>query len=247
MSYNFEKYLSTYSSTIELPGTGEVLQIRPLTTNDMKKLLVYENQQDPLVSEEVLDKIITDTVLTEGFDVKNLYLQDRYWIFIELRKVTKGTKYSFTYQCDKCKSQSIQNIDLDDLDVKKLNSEELEKEVELLGGNMKLEMDFITRGEQKEAYKKIDKKLSPREKQVEMIISDLAASIKSIETPDGKDENIPIAKKMELVGNLPGKEYDKLNEWHKNNDFGIDLNTTIRCPHCGDEKVEQIPLNNFFA
>ena len=246
MSYNFEKYLDTYKFSTKLPGNGETIEFRPLTTNDMKKLLVYENQQEPLAGEEILDQIINETVLTEGFDVRNLYIQDRYWIFIELRKATKGTKYSFPYTCDKCGNQSVQNIDLDKLNVRELEPEKIEGELSILNDNVKLKMDIPTRQEQAEGYKTIDKTLSNTEKQIEMILADLASSVKSISTSEG-EENPPIKDRMDFIANLPGTEYDKLSNWYKSNDFGIDLNIEISCPHCGKYVNTPIPLDNFFA
>lgn len=243
MSYNYEKYLKAHKHEATLPGSGEVVEFRALTTNDMKELLVYENQTDPLVGEEILDQILSETALNEDFDVNNLYIQDRYYQFIELRKATKGTKYSFPYTCKKCGNQSIQNIDFNDLEVKE--KQDSEKEVKLLDGNLVLEMDHITRGEQKEGYKMIDKSLSPSKKQVEMILSDMAASIKSITTPEGKEE-IPMEKKIEFVGGLPSSEYQKIRDWYQKNDFGINLNTKIICDKCEFEEEIQIPLDNFF-
>lgn len=246
--YNYEKYLQSYSFNTILPGSKEEIFFRPLTTNDLKKILIYENQQDPLVGEEILDQVITNVVSNEGFDVNKLYLQDRYFLFIELRKATKGTKHSFQHTCNDCGSQSIQKVDLEnDLGVNNLDLDSVEKELDLMSGNIKLEMGFPTREEQKKAFKTIPKKLSNTQKQVEMLISDMASSIKKIITPEGEEDDVPIEKRMEFVGNLPGQEYDKITEWYNNNHFGIDLNVNIVCPHCGNNETKQVPLDNFFV
>jgi hypothetical protein len=242
--FNFQKYLKTYTNRIILPGSKEEIEIRPLTTNDMKKLLVYENEKDPLVGEKVLDQIINDAVISEDFNIEDLLLQDRYFIFIELRKLTKGSTYNFTYTCKNCKNQSLQTIDLDTIKV--IQKEDYQKELSLMDGNIKLEMGYVTRKEQKEAYSIIDKNLKQTQKQVEMILSDIACSIKSISTKEGKEE-IPIKVKMELIGNLPGKEYDKIKDWYTENNFGFDFNVEIICPHCGHTENIDVPLDNFFV
>jgi len=241
--YNYEKYLETFKYSVELPGTGDNIEFRSLTTNDMKRLLVYENQSDPLVGEDILDQILTETVLTENFNIDNLYIQDRYFLFIELRKATKGTKYTFPYTCKNCKSQSMQSVDFNQLNVKK--REDPEKEVNLLNDNIKLEMDHIKRGDQKKGYKAINKKISSSEKQIEMMLADIASSILSITTPDGT-ENPPVEKKMKFIGDLPSTEYQKLRDWYQNNDFGISLEHQVNCPHCDYKEETQIPLDNFF-
>lgn len=240
--YNYQKYLETYKYSTELPSNNQVIEFRPLTTNDMKKLLVYENQKDPLLGEDILDSIINEVVLVENFNVEDLYTQDRYFLFIELRKATKGSKFTFPYTCSGCKNQSIQSIDLNNLTVKKM--EMTSEEVELLDGNIKLQMGFSTRKEQKDAYKTINKKLRPTEKQVEMVLADISCSIKAIVTSEGIEEP-PIEAKMDFIGNLPASEYDKITKWYRDNDFGIDLNITIYCPDCGKEETTQVPLNNF--
>jgi len=207
MTYNFEKYIQTYKNEKELPGSKEKVEIRPLTTNDMKKLLVYENEKDPLVGEKILDQVINDAVLTEDFDIDKLFLQDRYYLFIELRKLTKGSLYNFTYNCKGCKGQSLQTLNLDEIEPRQKG--EYEKELSLLDGNIVLEMGYVTRKEQKEAFALIEGTMTVTQKQVEMILSDIACAIKSINTKEGK-EDIPIKRKMEFIGNLPGKEYDKI-------------------------------------
>lgn len=246
--FNYEKYLQSYVFTAVLPGSGEEITFRPLTTNDLKKVLIYENQQDPLIGEEILDQIITNVVQNENFNIDSIYIQDRYFLFIEIRKATKGKTHSFPHTCNSCGSQSIQSVDLDeDLDLKNMDLDSLQKELSVLNDNIVLEMGFVTRGEQKEGFKQIPKKLSMSQKQVEMMIADMASSIKTINTPDGKEEDLPVDKKMEFVGNLPGQEYDKIKEWHDNNYFGIDLTIDIVCPTCGHEEKRQLPLDNFFA
>ncbi|MFW6377653.1 MAG: hypothetical protein ACOCZ5_03305 [bacterium] len=211
MAYNYKKYLKTYESIIETPGGKEKLTLRPLTTNDMKKLLVYENENDPLIAEKILDDILTDTVTTENYNVDNQYIQDRYFTFIKLREVTKGSIYKFPYTCKNpdCKLQTVQKIDLSKLNVKPMEIKE--DKVKLLDNNLTLQMGFFTRGKQKEAYSLIDDNLSATEKQIEMMLADLALMIQSIKTPEGEDKP-EIKDMMEFIGDLPQKEYDVLKE-----------------------------------
>lgn len=118
--------------------------------------------------------------------------------------------------------------------------------LEIMGGNLTLEMNHATRKEQKEALKTIDKNLNDNQKQVERIIAELAILVKAINTPDGRD--VPdIKSKMEFIGNLPQGEYDTLQKWKRENDFGIDLTVNIECPACNHEEKTVIPLDNFFT
>ena len=241
--YNYKKYLKTYESSFTLPGSKEEISLRPLTTNDMKKLLVYENENDPLVGEKILDDILMDTVTTEGFNVDNLYIQDRYYVFIKLREVTKGSKYNFPYKCEKCKEKSTQTIDISKLNVTEMEIKE--EKIKVLDNNLTLNMGFFTRGEQKKAYINISPNLSNTEKQVEMMLADLALMVRSIVSPEG-EETPEISEKMEFIGDLPQQDYDTLMKWKKENDFGIDLTVNLRC-RCGYTEKITMPLNDFFA
>jgi hypothetical protein len=79
-----------------------------------------------------------------------------------------------------------------------------------------------------------------------MILSNLAQCIKSIDTPDGKEENLSIKDKMEFVGDLPATDYDSIKEWFNENDFGIDLRINVKCNDCKYESIENMEMTNFF-
>jgi hypothetical protein len=115
-----------------------------------------------------------------------------------------------------------------------------------MGGALVLNLEFPTRKLQEEGYDVIDPSLSVSEKQVEMIIANLAQSIVSIESPSGIDENIPVKDKMMFVGDLPGVDYDTLKNWFDENDFGIDLVIRTKCQYCSNVDEHSLPLNNFF-
>lgn len=243
MAFNFQQHLNVYEKIVELPSNGEQVKIKPITTNQMKKLLVYENENDPIFGEVILDEILGFSVIDKN--VKELILQDRYYLFIEVRKLTKGSKHSYNHTCEKCKSPIINTLDLNNLKVQK-PKKNINKEVDVLNGSLTLSLDFPTRAKQEEGYAQIDSKLSVSEKQVEMIIANLAQSIVSIKSPSGLDEDIPVKDKMDFVGNLPGVDYDILKTWFDKNDFGIDLTIKTKCPYCSTVNEHSLPMNNFF-
>ena len=118
--FDLTKYLNVYDFETTLPGSGEVIKFRPMTTGQLKKMLVYENSTNPMVVEKALDELISSSIISEGFNIGNLYLQDRFFLLIEIRKKTKGELYKFNFTCPQCKSQSLQIINLDKLMVKTL-------------------------------------------------------------------------------------------------------------------------------
>lgn len=245
MSHKYSNLLNIYEKDVPLPGSKEVVKIKPLTTNQIKKLLVHENETDLIGGERILDDILKMAIISDNPDVvRSLLLQDRYLVFIEIRKLTKGSFHTYNFTCPSCKSQSIQKIDLNDLVVKNI-PEDNNNIITILNGGMKLHMGPSTRGEQDDAYKIIDHKLKDSEKQVEMALANMAIAIKGIETTS-LDETVSIKDKMDLIGDLPGQEYDKVKEWFIENDFGVDLNITTKCPYCEFKKEHSLPLTNFF-
>ena len=246
MSLNFSKYLNIYEKTVILPGSNQEVKIKPLNTNQIKKLLVYENETNPVVGEQILDDILKFCIIDSTFDIGDLFLQDRYFLFIEVRKFSKGSLHTFEYTCPNCKSQSIQKINLEELTLTKLVEESIVKEVKILNDVLTINMGFIKRKDQIDAYKTIKKNLSNTQKQIEMAIINMALSIQSIQAPDGIDEEIPLEKKIEFLENLPKFEFEKIKDWFSENDFGIDLTIRKKCPHCGYETFEAMPLTNFF-
>lgn len=247
VEYNFQQYLDVYTKDVELPGSGKTVTIKPLTTNQMKKLLVHEDDEDSIKGESILDEIL-QYCITSGENIGDFELQDRYFLFIEVRKFSKGSKHTYEFTCpnEKCQSQSIQSIDLNDLDIKQ-KPEEVNPEVSILNDKVKLYFKYITRAEQAEAYNQLKiKGKNENQVTVEMMVANMAQSIYCIKSPDSEDNDIPFKVKFDFVGNLPQSEYDKIKEWFDVHDYGIDLNITINCPHCEYSTKDTMPLTNFF-
>lgn len=131
MSENFKRYLNCYEWETTLPGSGKVLKYKPITTGQIKRLLLYSDMEDNKSIESALDNLISECVVSEGFDVKELYLPDRFYLMIEIRCATKGYKYTFQTRCLKCNSQSQNTVDISTLPVKKLGKNDNLLEVKI--------------------------------------------------------------------------------------------------------------------
>lgn len=243
---SFKQYLNVYEFQTVLPGSGEIIKFKPITTGNLKKLLVYENEDNDIVIENALDELISSSVQNEDFDIKNLFLQDRFFLLLELRKKTKGNMYKFTYTCDKCRSQTVQNIDLDKLPTKGTYSES-EDNIQL-ATDISVKLRHVTRKDQVEAFSHVkeDKKMSPLQRATEMALFTHAAGIKSITTPDGTEEDVSIVDRKYLLENISTGSYDGIKEWYDNNDFGVDFTFKIVCGNCDNDHKFDIPLHNFF-
>lgn len=241
---DFKEFLNIYEFDTALTGTGKRVVYKPITTGQLKKLLTFENSTDPIIIDEALDKLISSCVTSEDFNINDIYLQDRFSLLIEIRKVTKGTKYEFTYICQECKSQIFQSIDLTKLKIIPYPTK-INYKVKLTE-HISVKLDNIKRGEQVKAFKQMPKgKLNDNQIIAELAILTHAAGIKAVETPKGTVDNISIKDAKFLLENISTSAYDEIKDWYKKYDFGIDFTFTINC-NCGHKEKKTIPLQNFF-
>ncbi len=245
---DLKKYLNVYSFEFELPGSGETLKYKPITIGQMKQLLSYGNKNRNVI-ENGLDKLISTSVENEDFDVKNLYLNDRIALLVELRKATKGTSYSFIKKCPECGSDIIVQMDLNELTIDK-KKEDIDKSISF-SNSISVEVDYIKRKDQSEVtdyvYKN-RKSSSEDEKEIDMAILTLASSIKKIILPDGNVIEEPtINDKEMLINSLNENDYQKFIDWFDENKFGFDFKYRILCDACNlyEEEIN-IPIEDFF-
>lgn len=254
MSSDFKKYLSAFEFNTKLPGSGETVRFRPIKTKQMKRLLMFENQNDPQVIEAALDEIINECVIDEEFDIKKLYLQDRFFLLLEIRKKTKGETHKFEYSCDSCNSQSMQNIPLNDLEIRTLYDKKIDdknfNKVQL-NDNIAVRIEHIKREFQINATKVVEslakkKNLTDNQKMAEMTMISYALAIKSVITEQGEDTKVSDADKIYIINEITQSEYEKIMDWYKENDFGVIFEYDVVCPHCKSANHIDIPLDNFF-
>ena len=223
------------------------MAFKPVNTGQLKKLLTYEKETNLLIQEQALDDLISSSVLTEDFDSDDLYLEDRFFLLVEMRKKTKGEVLEFTLTCPKCNSQSLNRVDLNSMPIKQLDKE-ADLTVDLVN-DVKVHLRRVKRKNQKEIKPSFLKpNLSNLQITAEMQTLFHACAIDKIETPDGVDENINMTDKVYLVDNIPTSEYDKIREKIEEISFGLDLSYKVKCRACDFEQDTIVPVeNNFFS
>lgn len=241
----FRDLLNVYSFTCKLPGSGEEVEFKPVTTGQLKRLLTYENETNPILQELAIDELINSSVITESFDINEMYIEDRFYFIVQVRKKSKGEVIEFQHDCEKCKSQSLVRINLDDLPVIKKNPEE-NSEVELRNG-IKVKLKHITRKDQKQIDAKSLKGLSDTGLFAEMQILTSAIGIQSVITEEhGEEIDLNLNDRKFLIENIPTGEFEKIRNWYEDNFFGIEFKYNIVCPHCRNEVKIDIPLESAF-
>jgi predicted Zn-ribbon and HTH transcriptional regulator len=247
MSNQLIQFLNPYSKTVDLPSVSGSVEIKSITTGQMKKILSYEDNDDPFIIEDILDDIIIGCVTTNGFNIDNLTIQDRFLLLIEIRKITKGNKYTFNIDCPECKTELINNIDLDKLNIKSY-PDNIDTRIKITDA-LSAHLTFITRGMQKQATNIVrnNKSLNNDQQMAEMATYLYASAITSFDTPAGEITDSTIEDKKELLDNLSETSYQAINDWFDKYDYGIEFKFKPSCRFCGWEgKEEDIPVSGFF-
>lgn len=212
MGSNFRNYLNTFVFDTVLPGSGEEVSFKPITTGQIKKLLLYETSDDPMTIENALDDVITECIVKpDEFDIKKMYIQDRFYLLVELRKATRGSSYNFQSICSNCKSQTQHSVNLNDLKVKKLKkTSNVIKTIE--------EAENIVSKKQKKG-KFIEKTVDEPKKQIETT---------NINEWDVVKLNENISVKLTLVTReLQQKAFDLFMELYKDKENVNDVERTL--------------------
>ena len=242
-SVNIRDLVDSYEFPCTLVGSGQQLTIKPITTMQLKKLLTYEDEQDNSIIEEALDGLISSSVLTEGFDINNLYLQDRFKLLLDVRRASKGNAYTFAYKCPECGIETIASVDLSSLSVTPFD---VGSRIVNISDKMQFELDFPTRGDQKVATSVISKHLTGKEKQLEIAIATYAKSVKKVIVGGEEIPDVPLEDIIYVLENVSTKVFDNFKQWYSDNNFGVEFNATVSCIH-GHESEVHIPLDNFFV
>lgn len=227
-----------------LPSNGKVVEIQPLTTGQMKKLLSYNMESDQYVIEDVMDSLIMSCVVSDDFNIDDLYLQDRFFLFLEIRKVTKGSDYNFSFRCRHCENENITSFDINDLEV---TDRACENGTINISKKLSFEIDFPKRSDQKNAITRARRKKykNDTEKSGDIGIFTYANSVRSATTPDGSFLP-PFEDRVYTIETVNRKVFDEFKQWFIDNDFGVKFEREVECRFCNKVETLNIPLTDFF-
>lgn len=243
----FRDILNVYSFSTTLPGSGEEVEFKPLTTGQLKRILVYENEKNPIIQEQAIDELLLQSIVTEGFDIRNMFLEDRFFLIIQIRKKSKGEIIEFQHTCplENCKSQTLVRLNLDDLPIIQKNQDE--NPLVELGNGVNVTLKHITRRDHMSLDPRRFKRLNDTQMAAEMQLYTHALGIDSIETEQyGVESDLSIDDKKFLIENVPTSGYEKIKDWYEDNFFGVDFNYNVSCIKCRHMEEIQIPLESAF-
>lgn len=241
--------LNQYDHEHIILETKKAVKIKPITTGQMKAILQYEGDESASVVDRILDDIINGCVITEDFNVDDLTLQDRFDLLIGIRKVSKGTEYTFNIKCPVCGVESIQMVDLNRLTVIPY-PENIDRKIKI-NNDLTISLDFIRRGHQKQAIELVEKmgKLSDNQKLSEIATFMYAFGMVKFETRMGEIKGTSIEDRKEFLDNLSADAYEPINSWYEKNNYGTIFRHKVTCKaggNCNFSKEEEIPITGFF-
>ena len=234
---DFRKYLNIYEFDVVLPS-GITVKLKPINAGQLKKFMTSVKNDTLKELSDAMYELISSSVVNEDFDINNVYLNDRASLILELRKISKGTKYQFEYKCPKCSSQSFLTEDLNDIEVIPIPSKI--NPIVTLDENLSVIMDYVKIGDEKEILE-MGMKSEP-----ELLLSVIAVSVKGIITPEGEQTDLSLEDKIYFTDNIPQPFYEKLTNWHDEFHFGVNMKRKIKCVHCKEESDFTLEADNFF-
>lgn len=238
-------YADVYEFEAVLPGNGQTVKFKPMTTKTLKRLLLYKDSTEIYDVEKAFDEMLTACIVDDT-NINDLYTDDRFYLLAMIRAKSKGSIIEFQWDCPKCNNQSLQIVDIEKFPVKK-KPEDIKYEIEI-DDKVSISLDFFKRQDQIEAEKillsRTDIPSDLREVEYGTFVQ--ASAIKTAKTPEG-EETPSMEDKVWFLDNLNEKKYEKITQWYEDNKFGMDLNVKFTCPHCNYvEKSEVDPGDIFF-
>ena len=242
---DFSKLNSIYEFETQLPGCGAWVRFRPFTTGQIKKILAFEGETDPLIISEVINALIDEVIIGDEPKVHDIFMKDREYLLMEIRNKTKGPRWETEWKCEKCNSQNFLNVDLSKLPVTRIEKELVNYDCEIMP-NLAVKMRYITVMDEMEIINRIDKNLSDKQKQAELVISMVAGSIENVTLNGNTIDEMSFEDKKYFLEESPTTVYHKLTEWLSANEYGTDFTVKAKCHSCGNELEFNATPENFF-
>lgn len=237
--------MSNYETVIKLPGGhlysdhpefAEPITLSMLTTKDEKK--IFGSSTD-----EAFRSVIK-SITSPSIDINELTVQDRLFLFIEMRKHTYGTNYHVVDECEHCHTTSEFKVDLADLEL--INPEEelsREFDITLPISKDELTIKLLTYGDSL----KNRKRAARVSKEIGTPISELEFSY-NLESMIVKvnGEELESPKKTKYVNELVGMDSAFISHSIKQRNYGYSNHMIATCPSCGSDTTVDFELNSEF-
>ena len=219
----------------KLPS-GKETEIRKMRMSDEDTILDI----NLAMKGENIDKLMGDVTGLEADDLEEMLIGDRMYILIKIRSISRGKIFNPKVHCPHCRKKYEETINLDELEVTKLDREKFTLTagrflfpIELPSSNVKLIARLLTGKEEKELRKL-------REDHPDMIKSYLMM-IRTHEIVGKKVKNVKFFRDLDIED---VEHFDSVYEEHE---VGVETAVETTCPGCMREWEYNIVFDqNFF-
>lgn len=127
-----------------LPGTGEEIYLRNITTSQQKSIVKAYEKQDIILLEQIFDWLLKECVISETFDPLTLYNKDRQFLLMQLRLESVKGSYCIHTQCPWCDKKRELEYELDEFNFSDIISP-VEEYTLKFNDNVSVVVGYITR------------------------------------------------------------------------------------------------------
>lgn len=219
----------------------ETLQIKAMTAKEedilTSQALIKENT--------VIENLIASCLVDKTINVNNLTNGDRNALMVSIRITGYGSDYKVTHNCFGCGHQNNVNVQLNNLQIKRLNQEPEESGKNLFSYTLpvtkkKVVYKFLTGNDQKEialTEKRLKAAGVVYDNNITSFLENTIVSIDGI-----TDKN----KIKHFVLNMPALDSRKLRRHIQESEPGIDMSWEYKCQNCGHANDISIPITAEF-
>lgn len=176
-----------------------------------------------------------------GEDWSSILQGDAFWVFLQIRRVTYGDSYDFSYKCDACNQISENSMMFSSLEAQEPSEAALAAFQS--GGVIK----EVTESGQHFTFKLLtaadEKTVSNYEKGRSLSRSRASMCVRLVDIAGLPEQ--PFAK-LKWVESLPSGMADEISEIMESHDCGVDTDLEVACKHCGYEQEIALPFGPNF-
>lgn len=230
----------TLPSEGKLNGIASDFTIRSMTTMEEKKRLGASPVPFKLMVEVINDCVIEP----EKFDCYDLPIGDFQFLMHRLRVVTYGNEYEVPLKCPNCKSNFIDTVDLDKLEVRKYKEGMEEKlYITLPRSGDQLKLKFLSPRLYDNISRKSDE-IKERFPDYEGSPTYIVTLQECIDTING--EKYPPAKLQKYVEEMQQADAKAIQKAFNSVDLGVNTRIKTTCKHCGHKFEYDLPITREF-
>ena len=228
--------INTILYDLKLPSSGKQVEYRPFLVREEKILLMALEGEDEKEMSKAIKQIITQCVLTEGFNVNKLAMIDLEYLFLNIRGKAVGdiSTISFKHECGE-----VIKLDIDLTKVEVIQNKNHSDLVQLTD-------DIMVRL----SPPSIDDVIGAgNANQIDLVIKIISTSL--LEIIQGKDifaaQDHTKEELDEFVNSLNSGQFKKLQEYYESLPK-LKQDVEYTCEKCGKTETETLEgLASFFA